>query len=67
MAGSGGVRKVRWEMEGRGKRGGARIIYYWAVTDEVVLLLYLYSKSELDDLTKGQLKALSKLVKEEFK
>ena len=31
---SGGLRKVRWSMPGRGKRGGARVIYYWAVKQD---------------------------------
>lgn len=30
IPGSGGIRKLRWSASGRGKRGGARIIYYWA-------------------------------------
>ena len=30
IRGSGGVRKLRWSMSGRGKRGGLRVIYYWA-------------------------------------
>ena len=67
IPGAGGLRKVRWELEGRGKRGGARVIYYWAVAQGVILLLFIYSKSELDNLTKGQLKALAHVVKEEFK
>ena len=43
------------------------MIYYWARSDEVVLLLMIYPKNELDDLTKDQLHSLSQLVKEEFK
>jgi hypothetical protein len=67
IPGSGGVRKIRWEVEGHGKRGGARVVYYWAKSAEVVLLLLAYSKSEQDNLTKHQLHVLAKLVKEEFK
>ena len=67
IPGGGGLRKARWELEGRGKRGGARIIYYWAVSADLILLLFLYSKNERADLTKEQLRILAKLVKEEFK
>lgn len=67
IPGGGGLRKVRWELEGRGKSGGARVIYYWAVAPGVILLLYIYAKNERDDLSKDQLKALAKAVREEFK
>jgi hypothetical protein len=67
IPGSGGLRKIRWELEGRGKSGGARVIYYWAVAPGVVLLLYIYAKNERANLSKDQLKALAKAVREEFK
>ena len=67
ISGGGGIRKARWELEGRGKRGGARVIYYWAVSEDLILLLFLYPKNERADLTKEQLRILAKLVKEEFK
>jgi putative transcriptional regulator len=50
IAGGGGLRKVRWRASGRGKRGGARIIYYWAVNQEVILMLFLYPKNVQGDL-----------------
>jgi hypothetical protein len=50
----------------RGKRGGARIVYYWAVRRDLILLLYAYRKSESADLTPRQLAQLAKAVKEEF-
>lgn len=34
VPGSGGVRKVRWGLRGRGKRGGIRVIYYWKTADD---------------------------------
>ncbi|VBB44552.1 putative transcriptional regulator [uncultured Desulfatiglans sp.] len=46
VRGSGGVRKVRWAPEGKGKRDGIRIMYYWKKSDEEIWLLTLYSKSE---------------------
>ena len=67
IPGGGGIRKARWELEGRGKRGGARVVYYWAVSEDLILLLFIYPKSERGDLTKDQLRILAKLVKEEFK
>ncbi len=66
IVGSGGLRKMRWAAKGRGKRGGVRAIYYWAVAQEQLLMLLLYSKSERDDLTPTHLKTLKKIVKEEY-
>lgn len=64
---SGGLRKLRWQRPGSGKRGGARVIYYWAQSADLVLMLLIYAKAEQDDLTSAQLKILRKLVEEEFK
>ena len=49
---------------GRGKRGGVRVIYYWFQTDEVIYLLLGYSKTERDDLTPEQKRALKRLITE---
>jgi hypothetical protein len=51
----------------RGKRGGARVIYFWAVRKDVILLLYAYAKNVLADLTPKQVAQLAKVVKEEFR
>jgi hypothetical protein len=67
IQGSGGIRKIRWGASGHGKRGGARVIYYWATNHDQIFMLYAYSKNELDDLTKGQLSALRETVVSEFK
>ena len=64
---SGGLRKIRWRLQGRGKSGGVRIIYYWISKNETILLLLIYSKTEQDDLTKDQLKILKTLVEKELK
>lgn len=66
IKGSGGLRKIRWAIEGRGKRGGTRIIYYWAVKQERLLMLFIYPKNERDDLSPDQLKTLRKIVKDEY-
>lgn len=67
VQGSGGVRKVRWARAGAGKRGGLRVIYYWAPDDSTVYMLYAYSKNEQGDLTPAQVRGLAALVREEFK
>ncbi|MGB6068390.1 MAG: hypothetical protein WBG50_26570 [Desulfomonilaceae bacterium] len=58
MKGCKGLRKLRWKAEGRGKRGGIRILYYWWVKGDQILLLDLFAKNEADDLTEKQYKAL---------
>ena len=67
IAGSGGLRKVRVALEGRGKRGGARTIYYWAVAHEQLLMLLIYPKNVQDDLTSEQLKMLRQIVEAEYR
>lgn len=66
IPGSGGLRKVRWSLSGRGKRGGVRTIYYWAVASDQILMLLMYAKNDRDDLTPTQLKVLRKIVEEEY-
>jgi hypothetical protein len=66
IPGSGGLRKLRWGLEGRGKRGGARIIYYWAVTREQLLMLLIYPKNVQDDLTPEQVRVLRQIVETEY-
>ncbi|MEX5219509.1 MAG: hypothetical protein AB7G68_07955 [Nitrospiraceae bacterium] len=67
IPGTGGLRKVRWATAGVGKRGGVRIIYYWAPAETVFYMLYAYTKNEQGDLTAAQARALGRLVREEFK
>lgn len=66
IKGGGGIRKVRVAVGSRGRRGGARVIYYWAVRRGVILLLYAYSKNAAADLTPKQISQLAKAVKKEF-
>lgn len=66
IKGTGGLRKMRWQGSGRGKRGGVRVIYYWARGDDVILLLLVYGKNEQSDLTPQQKAVLRRLVEEEF-
>ena len=62
IKGSGGARKVRVAAKGRGKRGGARVIYFFISKSMTVYLLLAYSKSEKDDLTPAEVKILRSLV-----
>ena len=50
IPGSGGLRKVRWITEGRGKRGGIRIIYYFHPAENQIWLLTVYAKNEIENL-----------------
>lgn len=63
IPGSGGCRKVRWSRKGKGKRGGARVIYFCAA-DEVIWLLIVYTKSSFDTLPAAFLSALRKGVED---
>ena len=64
IRGGGGLRKIRWNVPGSGKRGGLRIIYYWDVPEETIYMLLPYKKSKQKDLTSAQLKVLRGLIKE---
>jgi hypothetical protein len=62
IKGTGGIRKVRWQQKGVGKRGGLRIIYFWQVADGHIYLLTVYQKNEYEDLSKDEYKLLKKVV-----
>ncbi len=61
-----GLRKLRWSTGGHGKRGGIRVVYYWFMAKDTILLLFAYSKSEQDDLTSEQLRQLRKVMEREY-
>ena len=62
IQGTGGLRKVRWKQEGRGKSGGVRVIYYWMTNSEQIYMLFVYPKSKQEDLTSEQLKRLKSII-----
>ena len=64
IRGTHGLRKLRWAASGRGKRGGARVIYYVQVSVDRIYLIHGYLKAEREDLTSQQLKILATLMKE---
>lgn len=69
IKGCGGLRKLRFgdERRGKGKRGGVRVIYYWWVSGMEFWLFALYDKSEASDLTESQRKMLVEMLKYQIK
>ena len=61
---SGGLRKLRVAAKGHGKRGGARIIYYWVVARDRILMLDIFAKNEQVDLSAVELKQLRTLIED---
>lgn len=58
---TGGLRKVRWSTQGKGKRGGVRVIYYHVTAGSQIRLILIYKKGIQDDLTAEQKKMLRQL------
>jgi len=61
IAGTGGLRKVRWTTVGRGKRGGTRVIYYHVVAQAQIRMILIYRKGIKDDLTSREKAVLRKI------
>lgn len=69
IQGTGGLRKVRFARPGKGKSGGARVIYYYHNDTKPILLLLIYAKANQDNLTdaqKAQLKRHVNAIIDEF-
>jgi len=64
IAGTGGVRKLRWGVAGRGKRGGARVIYYVHSERLPLFLLTAYARNVRADLSAKERASLKGLVKQ---
>ena len=65
IQGTGGLRKIRVSMEtkGKGKRGGARVIYVDIEIKETIYFINVYTKNEKDDLTEDEKKAFKAMIK----
>jgi hypothetical protein len=69
IPGAGGVRKLRWALEGRGKRGGARVIYYYHSDAMPLFALTAYAKNERADITqadRNEFRRLTGLLAEQY-
>jgi hypothetical protein len=64
ISGTGGVRKLRVAASGRGKRGGARVIYLFGGNDVPVFLLALFAKNEKSDLSQTERNKLARFTAE---
>ena len=64
IRGGGGIRKIRMRLPGRGKSGGARVVYFWLKDDATILMLLAYAKNVRANLSARQVKTLNSLVKE---
>lgn len=62
IPGSGGMRKARIALPGRGKRGGGRIIFYVWVSEDHLFLMAAYAKNVREDLDPAQLKQLKSIL-----
>tara|TARA_B110000091_G_scaffold184331_1_gene203532 strand:- start:144 stop:455 length:312 start_codon:yes stop_codon:yes gene_type:complete len=65
VRGSGGVRKVRWAVSGRGKSGGIRAIYYWKKSEHEIWMLTMYDKSERATISGNVLKQIAEAIDHE--
>ena len=62
VKGSGGVRKVRWARHGRGKSGGARVIYYNRLHNGEIWLLTIYTKGDRSTIPAHELKLIKEAI-----
>jgi len=58
IRGSGGVRKLRWAVRGRGKRGGYRVVYFVRRPKGIIWMLTIYSKNVVDSIPGHVLKKI---------
>ena len=62
IRGTGGLRKMRLSIEGRGKSGGARVLYVNFVVHERIYLVYAYPKNEKEDINNAERLAFKKII-----
>jgi hypothetical protein len=63
IKGGGGIRKLRYAVQGRGKSGGIRVIYYWVKDNHQIFMLVAYPKTKKDNLTDKETAILREYVK----
>ncbi len=64
VPGSGGVRKLRWKMAGRGKSGGVRVIYFYMKQNDEIWLLTIYAKNEIANIPAHILRQIAKEIED---
>jgi hypothetical protein len=62
IQGTGGLRKLRWATQGRGKSGGVRVIYYYHNQGMPILLLNGFAKKEMENISQAARNAYKKLI-----
>jgi len=62
IPGTGGARKIRWAIPGKGKRGGARTIYYYHSESIPVFILDIYAKNRKVDLSDSDKRSLKRVL-----
>jgi hypothetical protein len=70
VSGTGGIRKLRWALAGRGKRGGARVIHFFHGAEATVFALAMFAKNERVDLTpqeRNEFRQLTKLLADTYR
>lgn len=66
IPGSSGLRKLRWTISGKGKRGGTRVIYYWLKPRDLIVMLFVFKKHERRDLGEDQIKTRRSIAAKEL-
>ena len=66
IPGTKGLRKLRWSVGNRGKRGGSRVIYYYHFPESLILLLSAYAKNQQEDMDAAEKKILKAAVEQFF-
>jgi hypothetical protein len=59
---TGGVRKVRWGIDSRGKRGGLRVMYYYHDDQMPIFLLTVFAKNEKDDIAESEKRVMRQVI-----
>ncbi|MBQ9281244.1 MAG: type II toxin-antitoxin system RelE/ParE family toxin [Treponema sp.] len=64
IKGGSGIRKIRWNLAGRGKSGSIRVIYYYKVVNNQIFLIYACTKKKKSDLSEQEKKLFGEIAKE---